>query len=145
MHTLWILPEQTSVNFLACKAQGWHSKFTSFSVFCTSLFGPGSHWHAAGEREELEMRVSTAAAPPGSLNREKTAFAQCTGSDIIKLASQEQKGYIRKETGTRASPYKANSRAFLEQNLCLKSSHKEPHGRFRQFSSAGRKTVLGLE
>lgn len=97
-----------------------------------------------GVWEEQEIRVSAAAAPPGSLNRGKTAFAQCMGSDIIKLASQEQKGYIRKETGTRASPYKANSHAFLEQNLCLKSSHKVPHGSFRPFSSAGRKTVLGL-
>jgi len=67
------------------------------------------------------------------------------GSDIINLASQEQKGYIRKERGTRASPYKANSRPFLEQNLCVKSSHKVPHGSFRPFSRAGRKTVLGLK
>jgi len=96
-------------------------------------------------QEELEIRVSAAAAPPGALNRGKTGFAQCMGSDIIKLASQEQKGYIRKEMGTRASSYKANSHALLEQNLCLKSSHKVPHGRFRPFSSAGRKTVLGLE
>lgn len=118
---LWILPEQTSANhFLACETQGWHSKFTCLSVF-TRLLGPSCHWYATGVREEREIRVSKAAAPPGSLNRGKTAFAQCMGSDIIKLASQEQKRYIRKETGTRASPYKANRRAFLEQYLCLKN------------------------
>lgn len=146
LHKLWILPEQTPANhFLACKTQGWHSKFAFSSAFSTCFLGPSSHWHATGVQEELETRDSAAAAPPGSLNKGKTAFAQCMGSDIIKLASQEQKVYIRKETGTRASPYKANSRTFLEQNLCLKSSHKVPHGRFRPFSSAGRKTVLGLE
>lgn len=146
LHKLWILPEQTSANcFLACETQRWHSKLTFSSAFFTCLLDPSCHWHATGVREELEIRVSTAAVPPSSLNRGKTGFAQCMGSDIIKLASQEQKGYIRKETGTRASPYKANSRAFLEQNLCLKSSHKVPHGRFRPFSNAGRKTGLGLE
>lgn len=146
LHKLWILPERAPANdFLAYETQGWHSKFAFSSAFSVCLLGPSSHWHATGVREELEIRVTAASAPPGSLNRGKTAFALCMGSDIIKLASQEQKGYIRKETGTRASPYKANSRAFLEQNLCLKSSHKVPHGRFRPFSSAGRKTVLGLE
>lgn len=91
------------------------------------------------------MKGRIAAAPPGSLNTGKTAFAQCMGSDIIKLASQEQKDYIKKETGTRTSPYKVQQSCFLEQNLCLKSPHKAPHGSFRLFSRAGRKTVLGLE
>lgn len=96
-----------------------------------------------GARGEREIRVSAAAAPPGSLNSGKTAFTQCTGSDIIKLASQEQKGYIRKETGTRASLYKANSRAFLKQNLSLQSSHKTPHGSSDHFQVLEEKQSRG--
>lgn len=77
----------------------------------TQLLGPSSHWHGTGVGEELEAGYQLLLL--ALWIQGKTAFAQCMGSGIIKLASQEQKDYIKKETGTRTSPYKAKQSCFF--------------------------------